>query len=78
MLNTIIKTKTQMHSVNTDISQIIDEVKKHGFYSAFCNSLMPDIMDHYLRINEIRKLAIAANLRVTFNSTKTICIFEEI
>ena len=60
-----------------DISSILSEVKQHGFYSAYCINLMPDIVDHAALIGEIQHMAACAELRVTFNADKTICIFED-
>ncbi|WP_047538006.1 hypothetical protein [Methylotenera versatilis] len=59
-----------------DIPTILREVKEHGFYSAYCVNLVPDIVDHLALISEINHMARRANLRVTFNSEESICVFE--
>lgn len=71
------KTSKDLNYVEpADITAILREVKQHGFYSAFCTHLVPDIADHDAQISEIKKLAIRAQLRVTFNHAESICIFE--
>lgn len=62
---------------SADIATIVREVKQHGFYSAYCISLMPDIADHDALISEIQHMAARAELRVTFNAEESICIFED-
>jgi len=59
-----------------DIATIAREVKEHGFYSAYCDNLIPDITEHDALISAIQHLAARAELRVTFNAEESICIFE--
>ncbi len=74
---TTIKTSQDLsYSQPADISRILSEVKKHGFYSAFCVQLMPNIVIHDALINAIKHLAARAELQVTFNAEENICIFE--
>ena len=60
-----------------DIATIAREVKQHGFYSAYCDNLIPDITEHDALISAIQHLAARAELRVTFNAEESICIFED-
>ena len=74
---TTLKTSQDLnHSESVDISRILSEVKQHGFYSAFCVQLMPDISEHDALISAIEHLAARAELQMTFNAEETICIFE--
>ncbi|WP_047539390.1 hypothetical protein [Methylotenera versatilis] len=77
MLIKNIKTSKDLNpSEPADLATIVREVKQHGFYSAFCTNLVPDIADHDVLMSEIKKLAIRAQLQVTFNAEESICIFE--
>ena len=60
-----------------DIATIAREVKEHGFYSAYCDNLIPNIAEHDSLISAIEHLAARAELRLTFNAEESICIFEE-
>lgn len=51
-------------------------VKKHGFYSAYCKTLIAGLNNHADLIEEIKKIALKADLLVTFNQAQDICIFE--
>ena len=62
---------------SADIATIAREVKQHGFYSAFCDNLLPNITDHDALISAIQHMAARAELRVTFNAEESICIFED-
>lgn len=78
MLITHIKTSSDLNLTEcAQIVTILREVKKHGFYSAYCDNLIPNIIRHDLLISEIRRIATRANLSVKFNSEESICIFEE-
>jgi len=73
-------TKTSLnlnHAEPVHISKIIEEVKEHGFYSAYCDELIQGTDNKEVLISEIRHMASKALLRVTFNADKTICIFED-
>lgn len=77
MLIKNIKTSADLNSTDSiGIAEIVCEVNQHGFYSAYCATLMRHIDDHDVLIGEIKKMAIRANLQVTFNAAETICIFE--
>lgn len=77
MLTTTLKTSSDLnHLENADTSSILSEVKKNGFYSAFCVNIMPHMTNHNALIAEIQHLAARAPLRVTFNTEETICVFE--
>jgi len=77
MLITKLKKSKDLHPVESaDIATIAREVKQHGFYSAYCDHLMPNITGHDALISEIQHLAARAELRVTFNAEESICIFE--
>ena len=74
---TTLKTSQDLsYSQPVDISRILSEVKQHGFYSAFCVQLMPNIAEHDALISAIQHMAAQAELRVTFNAEESICIFE--
>ena len=60
----------------TDIATIAHEVKQHGFHSAYCDQLIPNIATHDELISAIQHMAARAELRVTFNAEESICIFE--
>ena len=62
---------------SADIAAITHEIKKHGFYSAYCDNLIPNITEHVALISAIQHMAARAQLRVTFNAEESICIFEE-
>ncbi|WP_047536626.1 hypothetical protein [Methylotenera versatilis] len=77
MLIKYTKTSADLNDVDAiNLAEIVREVNQHGFYSAYCAILMRHIDDHDVLIGEIKKMAIRANLQVTFNTTETICIFE--
>ena len=77
MLITKLTTSTDLSSADSaDIATILNEVKQHGFYSAYCDNLILDITEHDALISAIQHLAKRAELRVTFNAEETICIFE--
>lgn len=59
------------------IKEIVREVNQHGFYSAFCISLMPNMIEHEMLVDAINQLAKRANLKVAFNAAETICVFEK-
>ena len=61
---------------SVDIAAVAREVKQHGFYSAYCDNLIPDITEHDALISAIQHMAGRAELRVTFNAEESICIFE--
>ncbi|WP_020168486.1 MULTISPECIES: hypothetical protein [Methylotenera] len=71
-------TKTQMHLADIDISQIINEVKKNGFYTSFCEDLVNGVGNHNELILLIKMIAKSANLKVSFNATESVCIFEDL
>lgn len=58
-----------------DIATIKCEVKQHGFYSAFCIN-MADAPCHDDLIISIKKMALQAHLKVSFNAAESICVFE--
>ena len=73
----LITTSTDLSPAESpDIATIAREVKQHGFYSAYCDNLVPDITEHDALISAIQHLAARAELRVMFNAEETICIFE--
>lgn len=77
MLRKKLKTSLDLNDAEpAGIIMIFSEVKQHGFYSAYCINLMPDIADHDRLISAIQHMAARAELRVTFNAEETICIFE--
>lgn len=65
--------KTPKHM---DISHIVVEVKKHGFYSSYCDSFSHGAKNHNELILIIKMLAKHAHLKVSFNATESVCIFE--
>ncbi len=69
-------TKTPKHIVHVDISHIASEVKKHGFYSSYCDSFSHGASNHNELILMIKVLAKNANLKVSFNVAESVCIFE--
>ena len=68
--------KNQIIKNNIEISQIISEVKKNGFYSSFCDDLVSGVVNLNELISVIEVIAARANLKVSFNATNNICIFE--
>ena len=73
-----VKTSADLNfSETADIETILIEVKRNGFYSAYCANLIQGIENSDALISEIRHMASKALLRVTFNADKTICIFED-
>ena len=78
MLITKAKTSKDLNSAElADIATIVAEVKQHGFYSNYCINLIQGTHDKEVLVCEIKLLAYKALLRVTFNTDKTICIFED-
>lgn len=69
-------TKTPKHTVHVDISHIASEVKKHGFYSSYSDSFSHGESNHHELILMIKMLAKNAHLKVSFNVTESICVFE--
>ena len=77
MLITKLRTSKDLSPAESaDIATIAREVKQHGFYSAYCANLIPNITQHDALISAIQHIAARAELRVTFNAEETICIFE--
>ena len=77
MLITKLTTSTDLNPADSaDIATIAREVKQHGFYSTYCDHLMPNITGHGALISAIQHLAARAGLRVMFNVEESICIFE--
>lgn len=77
MLIKNIKTSKDLNPAEcADLATIVGEIKQHGFYSAYCANLILGIDVHDVLIEEIRKMASRANVRVTFNAEESICIFE--
>ena len=71
------KTSTDLNPAQSiGTAEIMQEVRQHGFYSAYCAHLIGDIADHDALISAIEHLAALAQLRVTFNAEESICIFE--
>lgn len=76
----LIKKLKKLEYLNTaeqaDIAIIVDEVKRHGFYSAHCASLVVNAQGHNDLIQKIQTMAASAQLSVSFNATGELCIFE--
>jgi hypothetical protein len=68
--------KTPQHVAYIDISDIVNEVKKHGFYSSYCDDFIHGASNHNELILMIKMLARSVNLKVSFNVTESICVFE--
>lgn len=78
MLIKNIKTSADLNSTDSiGIAEIVREVNQHGFYSAYCATLISYIDSHDALISEIQHMAARAQLRVTFNAEESICIFED-
>lgn len=78
MLIKEIKTAKNVSQIKpAGIATIVNEVKQHGFYSAYCDHLFIHITEHSALIHAIQQMAADAGLRVTFNAKESICIFEE-
>ena len=76
MLIKNLTTSTDLYQTQTaDITTIINEVRQHGFYSAFCLDIA-DAPCHEDLIRAIRAIAINAHLKVSFNAAESICVFE--
>ena len=69
--------RNQIIQNNIEISQIINEVKKNGFYSSFCDDLVSGVFNANELIQLIETIAARANLKVSFNAANNICIFEQ-
>lgn len=77
MLIKKLKTSTDLNPAQSaDLATITREVKQHGFYSAYCHHLLPNLNEHDALISAIQHMAAQAELRVTFNAEESICIFE--
>jgi len=76
MLLTKLKTSEDLNqSEPADIATIKSEVKQHGFYSAFCTNVA-DAPCHDDLMRLIKKMALQAHLKVSFNAAESICVFE--
>ena len=76
MLIKNLTTSTDLYQKKTaDIATIKNEVRQHGFYSAFCLE-MADALSHDDLIRAIKAIAINAHLKVSFNAAESICVFE--
>ena len=60
------------------ICDIMREVHVHGFYMAHCVHVVPQARNRQALILAIKKLAMNAQLKVSFNEAQSICIFEMI
>ena len=69
--------RNQIIQNNIEISQIINEVKKNGFYSLFCDDMVSGVFNANELIQLIETIAAMANLKVSFNAANNICIFEQ-
>jgi len=58
-----------------DLLTILAEVRMHGFYVIPCNELV-NIAQPEQAFCTIRQLADHANLRVSFNVERNLCVFE--
>lgn len=68
--------KKSSYKAHVDISHIVSEVKKHGFYSSYCDNFAYGVSTQNELILMIKILAKSANLNVSFNVKESICIFE--
>lgn len=59
-----------------ELAQIVDEVNQHGFYSTTLDEFMPDISDREEQMYMILMIAKKAQLTVSFNLEKNLCLFE--
>lgn len=72
-------TNTLIDSVDAEsliVANIVHEVNKHGFYSAYSASLIANAHDHDDLIQRIKIIASTAQVSVSFNATGELCIFE--
>ena len=58
------------------LSDIMREVHLHGFYMAHCVHVAPQARNRQALILAIKRLAMSAQLKVSFNEAQSICIFE--
>lgn len=69
-------TKTQPHVTDTTVSQIMNEVKKNGFYTSFCEDIVTGVDNLNDIVIMIKNIAKNAHLEVNFNASESVCIFE--
>lgn len=75
-LNASINTKKGRFYAIIDTDQIVHEVQRNGFYSAYCHDVVSDMLDFEAQVAMIKVLASHAQLQVSFNEARRLCIFE--
>jgi hypothetical protein len=60
------------------LANIVQEVKRNGFFPAYCNDVVSDTLDFEAQAAIIKVLASNAQLQVSFNEARRLCIFEAI
>lgn len=64
------------YSLPTELAEIVDEVKRSGFYCASLNELVPNTQDREEQMYMALVIANKSKLKVIFNLEKNLCIFE--
>ena len=66
----------KQHGYQVSIAGIIDEVKQNGFFASYCACLVKNAESQSEMAQEIKHMAKIMHLKVRFNPTGELCIFE--
>jgi hypothetical protein len=66
-----------MQEIILDMRQIIEEVNRHDFYITDYRQLVGDTLNKFQTVNALQRLAADVHLKVSFNHTLGLCIFEQ-
>ena len=69
-------TRLNMQRIILEMQQIIDEVNRHDFYITYYRQLVDDSLNQFQIVNALETLAADVHLKVSFNHTLGLCIFE--
>ncbi|WP_047538022.1 hypothetical protein [Methylotenera versatilis] len=58
------------------LANIVQEVERNGFCSAYCHDIVGDELDFAAQAVMIKVLANNARLQVSFNEARKLCVFE--
>lgn len=70
-------TRLNMQQIILDMKQIIDEVNRQDFYITYYRQLVGDTLNQFQAVNALQRLAADVHLKVSFNHTLGLCIFEQ-
>ena len=65
-----------MQQIILDMKRIIEEVNRQDFYITYYRQLVGDTLNQFQTVNTLQTLAADAHLKVSFNHTLGLCIFE--